>query len=270
MTWFRMLRSVRTVILRWLVTGGLTALMAPAVAADSPIAAAASSLNPALHELRQIFNAETGQSVRLSFGSSGNIARQIIRGAPFELFLSADERYVRTLTDRSLTIDRGTPYAVGRLVLFAPSGSTIRADSELQDLERAVDDGRLKRLAIANPEHAPYGRAARQLLEARGIWDKLGQKLVFGENISQTAQFAATGAVDAAILSYSMVLFPAMSDRGRFALLPEHWHDPLRHRMVLLHGAGETAVAFYSFLRGPDARAVLERYGFSAPQDTSR
>lgn len=270
MTWFRMLRSVRTLILRWLVTGGLTALMAPAVAADSPIVAAASSLNPALHELRQIFNAETGQSVRLSFGSSGNIARQIIRGAPFELFLSADERYVHVLVARSLTIDDGALYAVGRLVLFVPGSSPIHADRELRDFQRAVVDGSLARVAIANPEHAPYGRAARQLLEARSIWGRLGQKLVFGENISQTAQFAATGAVGAAILSYSMVLSPAMSGRGRFAILPEHWHDPLRHRMVLLHGAGETAVAFYSFLRGPDARAILERYGFSVPQDTSR
>jgi molybdate transport system substrate-binding protein len=240
--------------------------MAPGVAADSPIVAAASSLNPALTEVRKIFNAETGQSVRLSFGSSGNIAQQIIRGAPFELFLSADERYVRTLVERSLTNDRGALYAVGRLVLFVPNGSPIHADRELRNLESALVDGSLKRLAIANPDHAPYGRAARQLLEARGIWDRLDQKLVMGENVSQTAQFATTGSVEAAILSYSMVLSPVMSRRGRFAVLPEKWHDPLRHRMVLLHGAGQTAAAFYSFLRGPTAREILQRYGFGAPQ----
>jgi molybdate transport system substrate-binding protein len=242
--------------------------MAPAVAADSALVAAASSLNPALNEVRQIFEAETGQSVRLSFGSSGNIARQIIRGAPFELFLSADERYVRTLVDRSLTMDRGTLYAVGRLVLFVPNGSPIRADSELHDFERVVEGGRLKRLAIPNPEHAPYGRAARQILDTRGLWDRLGQKLVLGENVSQTAQFAATGSVDAAILSYSMVMSPAMASRGRFVVLPEKWHKPMHHRMVLLNGAGQTAAAFYSFLRGPTAREILARYGFSAPQDT--
>ncbi len=242
--------------------------MAPAAVADAPIVAAASSLNPALNEVRQIFETETGQSIRLSFGSSGNIARQIIRGAPFELFLSADERYVRTLVERSLTMDRGALYAVGRLVLFVPNGSPIRADSELQEFARAVVDGSLNRLAIANPEHAPYGRAARQLLEARGMWDRLGQKLVMGENISQTAQFAATGSVDAAILSYSMALSPAMSRRGRFVVLPEKWHDPIRHRMVLLDGAGQTAVAFYAFLRAPTAREVLKRHGFSTPQDT--
>ncbi len=239
--------------------------MAPAAAADSPIVAAASSLNPALNEVRQIFEAETGQAIRLSFGSSGNIARQIIRGAPFELFLSADERYVRTLVDRALTIDRGALYAIGRLVLFVPNGSPVRADREMRDLERAVADGSLKRLAIANPEHAPYGRAARQLLEARGLWDRLGQKLVMGENISQTTQFAATGSVDAAILSHSMALSPAMSRRGRFVVLPEKWHDPMRHRMVLLRDASQIAVAFYSFLRAPAATQILERYGFSKP-----
>lgn len=240
--------------------------MAPAVAADSPIVAAASSLNPALNEVRQSFEAETGRSIRLSFGSSGNIARQVIRGAPFELFLSADERYVHTLVERSLTVDRGAVYAVGRLVLFVTNDSPIRVDSELRDFERAVIDGTLKRLAIANPEHAPYGRAARQLLEAHDLWGRLERKLVVGENVSQTAQFAATGSVDAAILSYSMAFSPAVSRRGRFVLLPEKWHHPIRHRMVLLNGAGQIAVAFYSFLRGPTAGEILERYGFSTPQ----
>ncbi len=268
MAWFKNVRSVHTLILCWLVTGGLNGLIAPAAAADSPIIAAASSLNPALNDLRQIFAADTSQLVRLSFGSSGNIARQIIRGAPFDLFLSADERYVRMLVERSLTIDRGALYAIGRLVLFVPNGSSIRAASELQDFERAVVDGSLKRLAIANPEHAPYGRAARQFLEATGVWDRLSQKLIVGENVSQTAQFAATGSVDAAILSYSIAVSPAMSRHGRFMVLPEKWHDPIRHRMVLLNGAGQTAVAFYSFLRGAAARDILERYGFSTPQGT--
>ncbi len=268
MACFRFQRSVQTLILCWLFTGEATGLLAPAVAADSPIVAAASSLNPALNEVRQVFETETGQSIRLSFGSSGNIARQIIHRAPFELFLSADERYVRMLVERSLTIDRGALYAVGRLVLFVPNGSPIRTDRELRNLDAALVVGSLKRLAIANPEHAPYGRAARQLLEARGIWDRLDQKLIMGENVSQTAQFAATGAVDAAILSYSMALSPAMTHRGRFVLLPEKWHDPIRHRMVLLNGAGQAAVAFYAFLRGATAREILARYGFSTPWDT--
>jgi molybdate transport system substrate-binding protein len=242
--------------------------MGPTVAADPPIIAAASSLNPALDEVRQKFAVETGHSIRLSFGSSGNIAQQIIRGAPFELFLSADERYARSVVEHSLTVDGGTLYALGRLVLYVPDGSPIGADNQLRDFELAVAEGRLERLAIPNPKHAPYGRAARQLLEAHSLWNIVRHKLIMGENVSQTAQFAATGSVDAAILSHSVVSVPAMSRRGRFVVVSEQWHDPIRHRMVLLNGAGPTAVAFYAFLRGPIAREILERYGFSTPQDT--
>ncbi len=269
MAWIRLTRSVRTLMFCGMVTGGLTGVTVSAMAADSPVIAAASSLNPALNEIRRSFEVETGHSLRLSYGSSGNIARQIIRGAPFELFLSADERYVQTLVERAFTTDDGDLYAVGGLVLFVPQGAPIRADKRLQNLERALTDGTLRRLAIANPEHAPYGRAARQLLQTRGLWDRLGGKLVMGENIAQAAQFAVTGSVDAAILSQSMVLSPALAHRGRFAVVPQAWHDPVRHRMVLLKGAGQTAVAFYSFLRGPVAREILQRYGFSTPVEAA-
>lgn len=266
--WFKVLRSHPSLVMCALLTAGWTGFLAPAAAADSPVIAAASSLNPALNEVRQIFAAETGQSIRLSFGSSGNIAQQIIRGAPFELFLSADERYVRAVVERSLTRDGGTVYAVGRLVLYVPDGSPIGADNQLRNFELAVAEGRLERLAIANPEHAPYGRAARQFLEARGLWSAVRQRVVMGENVAQTAQFAATAAVDAAILSHSMVSSPAMSRRGRFVMVSEKWHDPIRHRMVLLNGAGRTAVAFYRFLRGPAAKEILQRYGFTTPPTT--
>jgi len=262
---FRVPRSVETSLICWLAAGLVIWLPGPIVAGDVPVVAAASSLNPMLNEVVLSFSGQTGKSVRVSFGSSGNIARQIIQGAPFELFLSADERYVRSLVDRALTIDRGAQYATGRLVLFVPAGSTIRADSGLQDLGRALDDGRLKRLAIANPEHAPYGRAARQLLEGRGLWPRLSGKLVFGENVSQAAQFASTGNVEAAIFAYSMALSPALSRRGSFVLVPKQWHEPIRHRMVLLNGAGQTALALYAFINEPTARRILEKYGFTSP-----
>ncbi len=270
MTWFRVPHSVDLVVARFLIAGVVCVFSARAIAGEVPIVAAASSLNPALNELSESFQREKGAAVRLSYGSSGNIARQIIWGAPYELFLSADERYVRDLVERSLTIGDGALYGGGRLVLYVPRNSKIQLDPELKGMKKALSDGRLTRLAIAHPEHAPYGRAARQLLERHGIWDRLHRKLVLGENVSQTAQFAATGSVDAAIFSYSMTFSTLVSRRGAFVLMPEESHDPINHRMVLLEGAGEIAHELYVFLQGPIARKILYKYGFTAPGTSPR
>lgn len=234
-------------------------------AAEVPTIAAAADLNFALTELAQTFNRDTGRSVKLVFGSSGTFAAQIRQGAPFEMFLSADEAYVQALAEAGRTQGPGDLYAIGRLALFAPHGSPVKADARLADLRRALADGRLQRLAIANPEHAPYGRAAREALQRQGLWDRAQPRLVLGENASQATQFAVSGAAQAGLIPYALALAPAVSAKGRYALVPADWHQPLRQRMVLIKGAGETARAFYAYLRQPKARAVLARYGFSLP-----
>lgn len=239
---------------------------APAGAAEPPVIAAAADLGYALQEAADRFTRETGRSVKLTFGSSGNFARQIQRGAPFELFLSADEGYVRLLQEGGHADGGGVLYAVGRVALFVPGGSPLKPDAELLDLKAALGDGRLKRLAIANPEHAPYGRVAREVLMRAGIWERVKGRLALGENASQAAQFATTGAAQAGIIPYSLVLAPAMAERGSYVLLNQEWHAPLRQRMVLLKGAGETARRFYDYLQQREARDVLERYGFALPQ----
>ena len=235
-------------------------------AAEVPVVATASDLQYVLVEVSETFTRDTGRAVKLSMGSSGNFTRQIMQGAPFELFFSADEGYVTELAGRGLTQDAGALYAVGRLALFVPRGSAVKADAQLHDLAASLADGRLRKLAIANPEHAPYGRAARQTLEKAGIWEKLQGRLVMGENVSQAAQFAATGSVEAALIAYSLAISGPMAGRGAYVLVPEEWHRPLRQRMVLLQGAGATARAFYAFVQLRSARAVFERYGFSLPQ----
>lgn len=238
--------------------------LSTARAAEPPLIAAAADLHYALSAAADLFT-RGGRQVKLSFGSSGNFARQIIEGAPFELFLSADEGYVARLEERGLTEGAGTLYGLGRVVLFAPRGSPVRIDPDLRDLKAALADGRLQRFAIANPEHAPYGRAAREILLRAGVWDALKDRLVLGENASQAAQFAATGAAQAAILPYSLALTPAMADRGSYVLLKEEWHTPLRQRMALIKGAGETARRFYAFLQQEEARAIFLRHGFAPP-----
>jgi molybdate transport system substrate-binding protein len=149
--------------------------------AEVPNVAAAADLKFALGEIAAAYQKETGRAVRLSFGSSGNFARQIPQGAPFELFLSADEDYILKLAAEGLLQGDGHLYAIGRIALLVPHGSTLTADGELKDLQAAVSDGRIRRFAIANPEHAPYGRAARAALQRAGVWESLQGKLVLGE-----------------------------------------------------------------------------------------
>ncbi len=210
-------------------------LIAPTAAAAErpppPLIAAASDLKFALDEILAQFASDTGVATRVTYGSSGNFARQIERGAPFELFLSADESFVLALAERGLTRDRGALYAIGRIVLFTPEGSPLTPDPGLAHLARRLGDGSSGRIAIANPEHAPYGRAAQQALQSLGLWAAMQPRIVLGENVSQAAQFAVSGNADGGIIAYSLAIAPALRVRGRYA-----------------------------------SRAILARYGFVSPE----
>lgn len=245
----------------------LVATLAPAASAQRPpVVAAASDLNVALAEIARQFERDTGQRVDTVFGSSGTLTRQIQDGAPFELFLSADEAFVDTLATAGLTRGRGTLYGVGRLVLFAPTGSPLDPAGGLAGLARLVASGGVRRFAIANPEHAPYGRAAEAALRKHGLWPALQPHLVLGENVTQAAQFATTGNAVGGIIAYSLALAPNLQGRGRYALIPAGDHAPLRQRMALTARAGPVAARFYDYMQTPPARAILERYGFGLPQ----
>ncbi|WP_411288518.1 molybdate ABC transporter substrate-binding protein [Phenylobacterium sp.] len=253
--------------MRWLIAI-LAVMCVPALARaqDAPPIAAASDLQAALPEVAAAFQKATGQSVRLTFGSSGNFAQQIENGAPFQVFLSADESYVQTLQAAGRTEGAGALYAIGRIGLFTPRGSPVRADAGLKDLAAAVRDGRVQKFAIANPAHAPYGRAAREVLQTTGIWTAIEPRLVLGENVSQATQFVTSGSVQAGLIPQSLGLTPQVKAAGAFVLVPAAWHKPLRQRAVVLRGAGPTARAFYAFLQGREGRAILVRYGFTLPR----
>ncbi len=244
----------------------VAALTTAASAQRPPVVAAASDLNFALGEIARQFEGETGQRVDLVFGSSGTLMRQIQDGAPFELFLSADEAFVETLAASGLTRDRGALYAIGRIVLFAPPGSPLDPRQGLDGLARLLEAGRVPRFAIANPAHAPYGRAAEAALRTRGIWTPLQPHLVLGENVSQAAQFATTGNAVGGIIAYSLALAPNLQGRGTYALIPDSDHPPLRQRMVVLKRAGAVVERFHAFLQTASARATFERYGFTLPK----
>jgi molybdate transport system substrate-binding protein len=253
-------------LLNALLAGIAWACVAGSALAQAPAVAAAADLKFALDELAQRYKAATGRGVALTFGSSGNFTQQIENGAPFELFLSADEAYVERLAAQGLTRDGGALYAIGRLVLFVPAGSPLRADASLADLRAALADRRLKRFAIANPAHAPYGRAAREALQFAGLWDAVQPFLVLGENASQATQFAASGNAQGGIVPWALAKAPDVARQGTGVLLPESMHKPLRQRMVLLKRATPAAAEFYAWLQGPAAREVLSRHGFALPE----
>jgi molybdate transport system substrate-binding protein len=263
--------SVHRLVCQVLLAVGL-ALVGPgsqARAADVPIIAAAADLQFALEEIAEAFAYQTGQSVRLSFGSSGNFARQIRQGAPYQVYLSADEDFVLALHHDGFTRDEGVLYAIGRIVIFAPHGSPLQPDSDLDDLAAALADGRLARFSIANPEHAPYGMRAEEALRHRGLWDAIMPRLVFGENVSQAAQFAATANTQGGIIAYSLALAPRVAERGSHAVIPEAWHTPLRQRMALIGNAGPVAQHFYRYLQEPPAREIFRNHGFVLPGEGS-
>lgn len=244
----------------------LCALVPAARAQETVLVAAAADLKFALDEVAEAFRAESGKTLQITYGSSGNLAAQIENGAPFQLFLCADEAYVTRLAAAGFARDAGVLYGVGRLALFVPSGSPVRADPELRDLRAALADGRLSRLAIANPDHAPYGRAAREVLQSQGLWDRAAGHLVLGENAAQAAQFATSGGAQAGLIALALAQSPRLRERGSFVLLTDRWHQPLRQRMVLTRLAGATAQSFYQYMQSPAARAILARHGFALPE----
>lgn len=227
--------------------------------------AAASDLNFAMKDIAQQYQRDTGNTLRLSFGSSGNFFIQIQNGAPFDLFFSADIAYPQKLAQAGLaepaTLYR---YAVGKIVLWIPNNSRL-------DLSRGIDvllDPSIRKVAIANPAHAPYGRAAEEALKKAGIYDRIKDKLVFGENISQTAEFIQTGNADIGILAQSLAVSPAMKNEGRFAEVPTNLYTPIEQGAIVLKSSNKQALTkeFLEYLQRPAARQIFARYGFSLPR----
>jgi molybdate transport system substrate-binding protein len=239
---------------------------APAAAADAgaPVAAAA-SLRYALDEIAAQFEKKTGQKVRITYGATGNLVQQIEKAAPFQVLFAADDKSVKKLASEALT--EGTPviFARGRISIVAPKGSPVAVDGELKGLGDALAAGKVAHFAIANPDVAPYGVAAREALQKAGLWDKLTGKIVLGENVGQAAQFATTGAAEAGIIAHSLALSAEMAPKITAALIPESWHKPIEHGMAVIKGAGAPAKAFADYVRGSEARAILEKNGFSVP-----
>ena len=225
--------------------------------------AAAADLRFALDELIAAFqHLHPDLAVSVSYGSSGNFYSQLLNGAPFDVFLSADLAYPRQLADRHLVVPQSEfTYGVGRIVVWVPSASTL--DVEHQGL-RALADPSIAHVAIANPAHAPYGRAAEAALRSAGVYEAVKEKLVLGESVSQTLQFVQSGAADAGVVALSLALSPTVAAQGRFAVVPLDLYPRMEQGGAVMSAARDrdAAMAFRAFMLGAPARDVLKRFGF--------
>ncbi len=227
---------------------------------------AASDLKGCLDEVAANFRkAHAGAEIEVVYGSSGKFKTQIEQGAPFDLFFSADIAFPRELLNANLAVGEVHSYATGRLVLWS---KTIDASTlKVADLTRAD----IQKIAIANPQHAPYGKRAEEALRASGVWEQVESKLVYGENIAQTAQFADSGNAQVGIIALSMVLGPEMAGKGSYNLVPETLHEPLEQAFVITRRAADNtlAKAFADYVGSGQTRAVMVRYGFVLPGEAS-
>lgn len=237
----------------------------PANAQQPPTVAAAADLKFAVTEIVAAYKAETGQDILVTFGSTGNFARQIREGAPFEMFMAADEQFILDLARDGFMRDQGQLYGEGRIVVIAPHGSPLAVDEKLDGLAAGIESGVVKKFAIANPEHAPYGKRAEEALRHRGLWDKMQGALVFGENVAQTAQFATSGDAQGGIIAYSLARSPEVSILGNYALIPRDWHEPLLQRMALTRKATPEAERFFAYMQSERARGIMKKFGFVLP-----
>jgi len=224
--------------------------------------AAAADLANAFGEVGQVYEKKTGQKVTFSFGSTGLLAKQIAEGAPFDLFAAANVSFVDDVVKSGACADDSRfVYARGRIVAWTRKGAAL-VPSALADLK----DARYAKIAIANPEHAPYGRAAQQALARAGAWDDVAKKVVYGENVQQALQFAQSGNAEVAIVALSL----AVSSDGKYLAIDPALHDPLDQALVACKGAAPPADAraFAAFVGSEEGRAIMKRYGFLLPGES--
>ncbi|MDQ6647603.1 MAG: molybdate ABC transporter substrate-binding protein, partial [Pseudomonadota bacterium] len=249
-------------LVRWFAS----AMLALTLGLASPVAnaggaitvAAAADLKFAMDDIVSAYRQDhPADTIQVVYGSSGTFSTQIQQGAPFDLYFSADISYPRALAKAGLTASTPKAYAVGRIVLW--SASVDASKLTLKDLVRPQFD----RIAVANPEHAPYGKRAVQALHASGVWDRVRDRLVYGENIAQTAQFVQTGNAKIGIIALSLALNPAFASKGGYALIPATLYQPLVQGYVITQRAADNPVAktFARFIDSPAAKKILQHYG---------
>ena len=241
----------------------VTVFFASLANAQQATVVVAANMKPAMDEIYQQYKMAGGQDLRIIYGSSGNFARQIQQGAPFNLFVSADESFPMALHRQGLTVDEGKIYAIGRLALIAHKSRKMKLSLNSAELKKVIDD--TNKIAIAKPDMAPYGKAAIDFLKALGLYESAKNKIVFGENISSATMFVTSGSAGIGLTAYSLAKSKEVMQIADHLLIPENLHEPIKQRMVLLKSPPKPVVDFYAHLQSAKARDVLKAHGYSAP-----
>ncbi len=238
-------------------------LLAQSVAAQGTSIAVAANMKDAFNEIALAFKASGKSEVRVVYGSSGNFTAQIMNGAPFSLFIAADEHFPLELYKNGKTIDAGSIYAIGALALIAKTSTGIHLVDNKAEITQIIS--KANKVAIAKPELAPYGKAAVEYLKSEGLWDLAKEKLVYGDNIGIATTYVATGAADIGFTAQSLAMSPEVSKGTNYLLLSSKFYEPIKQRMVLIKGAPQEAVSLYQFMQGDQAKVILQKYGYTLP-----
>ncbi len=231
--------------------------------ASPPTVVVAANMKPAMEEIYQQYKSATGQEFRIIYGASGNLTRQIQQGAPFNLFVSADENFPLALSKDGFTVDEGKVYAIGRLAMIANTGKGIKLSLKEDDLRKIITSA--NKVALTKPDIAPYGKAAVEFLTKMGLINLAKEKFAYGENISSATNFVVVGAAPVGITAYSLAISKGVTRDADYLLIPENLHEPIRQRMVLIKNPPQSVVDFYNYLQSPQAKAIIKAHGYTAP-----
>jgi molybdate transport system substrate-binding protein len=238
-------------------------LQAPA---DPPVIAVAANLTAPMTEILKEFEQEKGANFRVTYGSSGNLARQIVQGAPYELFISASAGYIEFLFKQGVISNNGWEFASGPIGIFVPEDSRLYKGANLKSVVTALRYKAYRKIALANPEHAPYGVAAMQALQSAGIWALEQTRTLLAEDVTQVVPFILSGNADLAIIPYSFMKTNQLKGKGKFIAIPSAWYEPVTQYVVLLENASEVTREFDRFLASDQVRNILEDYGYATPE----
>ena len=234
--------------------------------AQAPTIAVAANMKDTFSEILAAFNSISKPDkpeMRVVYGSSGNFTTQIMNGAPFNLFIAADEHFPLELYKNGKTVDEGAVYAIGKLAIIAKKSSGIQLLDSKAGIPKAIQGA--NKIAIAKPDLAPYGKAAVEYLKAEGLWDLAKNKLVYADNIGVATTYVVSGAADVGFTAASLANSPEVVKETSFMLVDSKLYEPIKQRMVLIKGAPQEAVDLYRFMQTPQAKAILQKYGYTTP-----
>ena len=238
-------------------------LLSQSVFAQQTTVAVAANMKDAFAEINTAFKAAGNPGIRIVYGSSGNFTAQIMNGAPFNLFISADEYFPIELYKKGKAIDQGVVYAIGKLAIISKNSAAISLGDSKSELIKIIS--KANKIAIAKPELSPYGKAAIEYLKAEGLWDIAKDKLIYGDNIGIATMYVVTGASDVGFTALSLAKSAEVAKETNFILVNSKLYKPIQQRMVLIKGAPREATTLYQFMQSPAAKLILQRYGYSTP-----